>query len=124
MKGCTRMFMRGWYWIGLLALTLATTPAAFGESWKPLAQSEMRGMSTEQVHDQFCFDQRLAEDLRIEVDKYGGFLLKEHPSPVYQKSYEEAKRSYQKVQEELRRITRILIDREEALPSCLRNDRP
>lgn len=115
------MVMRGWYWIGLAGLSMATTSAAVAESWKPFAQPEIRGMSTEQLHDQFCVDQRLAEDLRIEVDKYGGLLLKEHPSPVYEKSYEEAKRSYQEVQQELRRITRILIDREEALPSCLRN---
>lgn len=118
------MDMRGLYWIGLAALTLTTTSPAFGESWKPLPQTEMRGMSTEQLHQHFCVDQQLAGDLGIEVDKYGGLLLKENPSPVYQKSYEEAKRSHQQVQEELRRITRILIDREESLPSCLRNDRP
>ena len=55
----------------------------------------------------------------IETEKYGDLLLKDHPSPIYQRSYQAAAQRLKQVQEEERRIARVLMDREEALPSCM-----
>jgi hypothetical protein len=112
----TRTFTQ-WGIVATLILPIALQVAR-AEPWLPLTEAEVRAMPTEQLYRQSCRDQQLADDLIIAADKYGGLLLKESPSPVYERSHEEAQRAHRQTQEQISRIARLLIEREEALPAC------
>ena len=103
----------------MAAMLLDARSAMSAAPTTPLTKTELAAMSVEQLNRHFCLDQQLAKDLAIETEKYGGLLLKDHPSPIYQRSYQAAAQRLKQVQEEERRIARVLMDREEALPSCM-----
>lgn len=115
-EGLIRSMLRGTLIMAVMLMDARSATSAAPPA--PLTKTELAAMSVEQLNHQFCLDQQLAKDLAIETEKYGDLLLKDHPSPIYQRSYEAAAQSLKQFQDEEQRIARVLIDREEALPSC------
>jgi hypothetical protein len=103
-----------------LLLTLGALGVASAEPCRPLAHSELTAMSNERLSSEFCTYEGRAGEYRVASNKYSNLLLKDNPSPVYKKSYEEAESGLQECLEQIRSISMIFIQREEALPSCSR----
>ena len=100
-------------------MLLLSVTSALAKPCPPLEAGALRAMSTEHLSSLFCRYQQQVENHTIALRKYSGLRLKKDPSPVYQKSYEEAEAGRHQCVEQIRRLSLVLIHREEALPSCL-----
>lgn len=105
--------------VSTIPLMLGTLSVALAEPCRPLTHSELTAMSSERLSREFCAYEHEADEYKVASRKYSNLLLKDNPSPVYERSYEEAESGLQQCLEQIRSISMILIQREEALPSCV-----